>query len=169
MPDKIWMVNNAAEEKILRSKIAPLEFAKENKKELRELVKRMRIAMKAANGVGLSANQIGIKKRIFIAQVPDDQGHLKFYTIVNPEIAKNSIEKDATEEGCLSVPLSYGIVERPAKITLNGFDLNGKKVKIKAGGLLARVFQHETDHLNGGLFIDKCKEVLTTTELPKKK
>ena len=63
------------------------------------------------------------------------------------------------EEGCLSVPEIFGAVERPEKITLEGFDTGGKKIKIKAWGLLARIFQHETDHLNGILFIDKAKNL----------
>ncbi len=83
----------------------------------------------------------------------------KFFAIFNPQIVKFSEEKILMEEGCLSVPGIWGGVERPEKITLVGFDKNGKKLKIKAWGLLARIFQHEIDHLNGILFIDKAKQV----------
>lgn len=115
--------------------------------------------MKDADGVGLSANQIGIKKRIFVAQVPDDQGKLKFYSIINPKIVKIFSNKVAMEEGCLSVPEKYGEVLRPEKIILEGETIDGKKIKIKAWGLLSRVFQHEFDHLEGKLFIDKARHL----------
>ncbi len=115
--------------------------------------------MKEANGVGLAANQIGLTMRVFVAQVPDPSGSLKFYSLFNPRIEKTGGEKLLLEEGCLSVPGVYGKVERYERVTLSGFDKNGRSVKIKAWGLLAHVFQHEVDHLNGVLFIDKAKEL----------
>ncbi len=118
----------------------------------------MRITMQRANGIGLSANQVGLKYRFFVAQVPDLNGRLKFYAIFNPRIVKTSKEIDILEEGCLSIPEKYGLIERKLKIILTGFDPNGKKIKIKAWGLLARVFQHEIDHLDGKLIIDYLKE-----------
>mgnify|MGYP003922156025 CR=1 FL=1 len=113
--------------------------------------------MREANGIGLSANQIGLPYRVFVAQVPDLQGRLKFYAIFNPEIVKVSKEKELFEEGCLSIPDKYALVPRYSHIVIKGFDINGKKIKIKAWGLLARVFQHEIDHLDGKLFIDRIK------------
>ena len=83
----------------------------------------------------------------------------KFYVVFNPKIIKSGEETTSLEEGCLSVPGIYGEVQRPDKITVMGFDESGKKIKFKINGLLARVFQHEIDHLNGGLFIDKAKEL----------
>jgi len=157
--DKIITVENKKDEKLLRQKTRPFDFSKFSRREAQELVKKMRGFMKQANGVGLSANQIGLNYRVFVAQVPDSQGHLKFYAIFNPEITKTSNEKDVLEEGCLSVPHKYGAVERWNKITLTGFDSRAKKIKIKAWGLLARVFQHEVDHLDGKLFIDKAKSL----------
>lgn len=160
MADKVYAIGNKKEETVLRKKIPLFDVAKENKKELRELVRKMRALMKANNGIGLSANQIGIQKRIFVAQVPDENGRQKFYAIMNPEIKKISQAKTTSEEGCLSVPLTtIGQVERADKITLEGYNLQGKKIKIKAWGLLARVFQHEVDHLNGVLFLDKAKKI----------
>lgn len=155
----MYLLGNKDEEKVLRRKLPPVDLAREDKKELRALVRRMRAAMQEANGVGLSANQIGVEKRLFVAQVPDNQGRTKFYAVVNPEIMKDSKETVALEEGCLSVPEQFGMVERPERVTLTGMDMNGKKVKIKAWGLLARVFQHEVDHLDGKLFVDRTKEV----------
>ena len=128
-----------------------------SKKNIRDLVQRMRGAMQEAEGVGLSANQIGLDMKVFVARVEN-----KFYALFNPEIVQFSSETLPMEEGCLSVPGVYGSVERPAKVMLKGYDMNGKPIKIKAWGLLARVFQHESDHLNGKLFIDKAKRVERT-------
>lgn len=150
----MWTIHNKKEEKLLRTKLAPFDFARHSRQEIRDLIKRMREEMKAANGIGLSANQIGLNMQVFIAQ-PDK----KLYAIFNPEIVKVSEEMAVIEEGCLSVPDVFGKVERPAKIILAGYDTSGKKVKIKAWGLLARVFQHEMDHLKGVVFIDKAKEL----------
>lgn len=154
---EILTIKNKKEEKFLRQKTVVFDFKKHQKAEIKELIIKMRRAMKEANGIGLSANQVGLPYRLFVAQVPDNQGKLKFYTIFNPEIVKSSAETEIMEEGCLSVPENYGLVERASKITITGHNANGKKIKIKAWGLLARVFQHEIDHLNGVLFVDKAK------------
>lgn len=165
--DKIWKIIDKKEEKFLRRKTSAFDFSKFSKKEISELVKRMKKEMVKADGIGLSANQIGLDMSLFVAQVPkiEERGEKivitgqKFYAVFNPKITKESKEKSPMEEGCLSVPGGIsGEVERPEKITLEGQDKNGKKLKIKAWGLLARVFQHEVDHLNGTLFIDKCKK-----------
>ena len=160
MSDKIFVIGNKKEETVLRKKIPSFDLARENKKELKDLIKKMRVIMKGANGIGLSANQIGLQKRLFVAQVPDEHGHQKFYAVINPEIIKTSKEKSASEEGCLSVPSGlFGSVERPERIVLEGYNIEGKKIKFKAWGLLARVFQHEVDHLNGIIFIDRTKHL----------
>ncbi|MDO8557315.1 MAG: peptide deformylase [Candidatus Jorgensenbacteria bacterium] len=165
--DKIYLSENKDEEKLLRKKTVPFDFSKFTKQDIRELIRRMREAMREANGVGLSANQIGLPYRVFVAQVPDSQGKQKSYAIFNPEITKTADETEISEEGCLSVPRMYGPIERSYRVFLTGFDKNGKRVKIKAWGLLARVFQHETDHLDGKLFIDKAKS-LYKVEIEKK-
>jgi peptide deformylase len=130
-----------------------------NRAAMTELVRRMRQAMQRANGIGLSANQIGLPYRIFVARVPDDTGSYKLYTVVNPEIEKLGAEKVLLEEGCLSVPGRYGRVSRATQLTVRGLDRNGHPLKFKAWGLLAHVFQHEIDHLDGVVFIDKAKDV----------
>lgn len=150
---------NKEGEGFLRKKTKPFPFEKLGKKEIDDLLRKMRLSMKKANGIGLSANQIGLEWSVFIAQVPDTNGSLKFYSIFNPEIEKFSKETSEAEEGCLSVPKTYGPVARAERITLKGQDKNGKPVKIKAWGLLARVFQHEVDHLSGKLFIDKAGSI----------
>ncbi len=187
MPEKnlkIITIENKQDEKFLRKKTIHFDFSKMDKKELAELIKNMRKMMTESNGVGLSANQIGLNMQLFVAQLPssqintdkktDEHGyniHIntrsykpksvsdKFYAIFNPEIIKFSDKKISIEEGCLSVPGLYGVVERPEKITITGQDKNARKIKIKVVGMLARVFQHETDHLNGILFIDKCDKL----------
>lgn len=147
---KIYTIKHKKDEEFLRKSVADFDFSKYSKKEINELIKNMRMIMKAADGVGLSANQIGLDIKVFVAQVEN-----KFYAIFNPKITKYSNNKDKLEEGCLSVPETFGLVERPTRVVLEGFDKNSKKIKIKAWGFLARVFQHEVDHLEGKLFIDK--------------
>ena len=120
--------------------------------EIKELIFNMAETLRQTQGSGLAANQVGLSIRLFVALVES-----KFYAIINPEIIKQSKEISDMEEGCLSIPGIYGDVPRPAEIVLSGYDKNGKRLKIKASGLRARVFQHETDHLNGILFIDKAK------------
>lgn len=121
--------------------------------EIKRLVKDMIIAMKKANGIGLAAPQIGHSLRIFISNVEE-----KIYVFINPEIKDISTDKVPFEEGCLSVVNIWGPVVRPKKLTIKALDENGKPVKIRAKGLLARVIQHEIDHLNGTLFIDKAEK-----------
>jgi peptide deformylase len=155
----VWTLDNKKEEKVLRRKTADFDFAAFSKKEITDLVTRMRRIMLKANGIGLSANQIGLNLNMFVAEIPDTTGGTKFYAVFNPKIEKMSDDKVIYEEGCLSVPGTWGDVERPDKIIVAGFDKTGKPAKIKARGLLARVFQHELDHLNGKLFIDKAKNL----------
>ncbi len=170
---KILTINNKKEEKFLRNKAADFNFNKFGKEEISELLKAMREIMTEARGIGLSANQLGLNLKFFVAQISDkplkrDENNkvimappesMKFYAIFNPEIINFSEEKIMMEEGCLSVPGIYGLVERPARITLVGRDENNKKIKIKTSGILARVFQHESDHLKGVLFIDKASNI----------
>ncbi len=151
---KILTIENKTEEKFLRTKSLDFDFSKFSKKEISELVKSMRLAMLAEKGLGLAANQIGLNMRVFVARINN-----KFYAIFNPIILKSSVETSVEDEGCLSIPKTYGAVERNEKVSLSAYDKNNKSIKIKAIGVLARVFQHEVDHLNGILFIDKAKEI----------
>lgn len=162
--EKILTIDNKKEEKILRRKTSEFDFNKYNKKQIRELIKTMRETMEKAEGIGLSANQIGWDMKFFVAKVAN-----KSYAVFNPEIIKESSEKLLMDEACLSVPGLFGPVERPEKVILTGFDANNKKLKIKAWGLLARVFQHESDHLNGRLFIDRAKEIYKMSDSPENK
>lgn len=166
MIEPIVTIEKKEDEAFLRKKTVPFDFSKFTKEELKDLIASMRLTMKKADGVGLSANQIGRKERFFVAQVPDTQGRPQFYAIFNPVITKMSDEMATIEEGCLSVPYAFGQTPRAYRVTLEGFDIKEKKIKIKAWGLLARVFQHEVDHLDGKLFVDRAKAVTKIT--PKK-
>ncbi|MDD5547739.1 MAG: peptide deformylase [Candidatus Pacebacteria bacterium] len=164
MNPPILTVNNKKEEKFLRRKTSNFDFSKYSKKEIRDLVKTMRAVMKEGIGVGLSANQIGLDIKVFVARLDN-----KTYAFFNPKITNFSKETSVMEEGCLSVPGVFGPVERPEKITIDGQDQNGKKMKIKAWGYLGRIFQHECDHLNGIIFTDKAIELYKERKEPRKK
>lgn len=154
-PD-IYLIDNESQRTFLARPTELFDFSAHSRKEIDDLLRRMRRIMREANGIGLSANQIGLPYRLFIAEIPG-KDEMKFYAVFNPEIEKMEKEKVTMEEGCLSVPGIYGDVERPERLILKGQDKRGKPVKIKAWGLLARVFQHEVDHLNGHLFLEKAK------------
>jgi peptide deformylase len=118
--------------------------------EIKELIKHMYEIMDEANGAGLAANQIGLSLRLFVYNVGDGP-----HALINPKIVKKS-GSQIGPEGCLSVPGLWGEVDRANIVTVEGLGENGEKVKITGEGLLARVIQHETDHLDGYLFIDRA-------------
>ncbi len=159
MHDNVLTTRDKKNEKFLKTKTQDFDFKKFAKKEINDILLSMKKIMRAARGVGLSANQVGYPFSMFVAEVPDAQGTLKFYAVFNPRIEKYAGEKLMREEGCLSVPGTYGTVERSERVVLSGFDKNGKPIKIKAWGLLAHVFQHETDHLKGTLFTSKAENL----------
>ncbi len=125
---------------------------------LATLVKDMTETMREANGVGLAAPQVGVLERVIVVETTYDEDELgsgKLYAIINPEIARASQEMADGIEGCLSIPGYVGQVNRHQAVTIQGQDLKGRKMRVKAQGFLARAFQHEIDHLKGELFIDK--------------
>jgi peptide deformylase len=134
--------------KILREKTEKVEKID---KEIKNLVKEMKKIMIQNSGVGLAANQIGKNLSIFVAY-----DNKKFYTFINPEIVKFFGKEKIMEEGCLSIPNVWGQIKRYEGVVVSYQDLFGKKKKLKAKGLLAQIIQHEIDHLNGVLFIDKA-------------
>ena len=129
-------------------------------KSLKKLIQDMLDTMRAANGLGLAAIQIGVPLRVIVIEMPPDEetnNKGKLYTLVNPEIAKMEGEEEG-EEGCLSLPGIIGEVKRAASVVVEAQTPNGKWVRVRAEGLLARAFQHEIDHLNGILFIDRIED-----------
>jgi peptide deformylase len=137
--------------KILRKKNTPVAAIDT---ELKETIKEMRRLMNLENGVGLAAPQVGINQRFFIVELDN-----KYYIFINPKILQYSKELIDMEEGCLSVPDQAGVVTRPEEIIIEAEGTNEKKFKLKAKGILARVIEHENDHLDGILFIDKAKSL----------
>jgi peptide deformylase len=133
---------------VLRS---PCEEVTEIDGDLAKLAEDMLQTMYEAPGVGLAANQIGVQKRMFVYDINDGRGG---FTVVNPRIVEREDEW-TYEEGCLSVPGLSWPIARPARVHLVGWDLDGNELSIEADELLARVFQHETDHLDGVLLIER--------------
>ena len=131
---------------VLKQIAEPVEFV--NKKIL-QLLDDMAETMYKTDGVGLAAPQVNVSKRIIV--LDDGNGLIE---VINPEIVKKEGSQVGLE-GCLSVPELFGDVERYDKIEVHGINRNNKKIKIKAEGFLARIFQHEIDHLNGILFVEK--------------
>lgn len=126
--------------------------------ELHELVRDMFATMRAAEGVGLAATQVGVGVSVFIYECPDADERVQRGVVCNPvvELPRGKDRNlDITEEGCLSWPGGYSGVPRPDKAICRGQDAYGKEIELLGTGLLARCFQHETDHLNGTVFGDR--------------
>ncbi len=135
-------------------------------KNLQTVIDDMVETMRDAPGVGLAAPQIGLSERLIVVEYYEheedeevENAPKKVWTVINPEIIKASDEKLVGVEGCLSIPNLVGEVERHAAIQIKGLNRHGKPTKIKAEGWLARIFQHEIDHLNGVLFTDRASRV----------
>ncbi len=138
----------------LRKKSVIINKTDLGSKELKQLCFAMAKTMIKADGTGLAAPQIGKNKRIIVINAKDG-----IIYMVNPKITKKSLVREWGQEGCLSVPDVFGKVKRNKKITCCYIDLRGQAKKITAQGLMARVIQHEIDHLDGILFIDKAKDL----------
>jgi peptide deformylase len=148
---------------VLRRKAHAVETFDKN---LKTLIEDMVETMREAPGVGLAAPQIGLSERLIVVEYyehdedeENEEAPKKVWAVLNPEIIKASEEKVMGVEGCLSIPGLLGEVERHAAIQVKGLNKHGKPIKIKAEGWLARIFQHEIDHLNGVLFPDRATRV----------
>jgi peptide deformylase len=125
-------------------------------KALSKLVDDMFETMYHAEGVGLAAPQIGISKQICVVDVRDeDGGDLQRVALINPEIVESSKKTDKASEGCLSIPGLDEFVTRPEEVLVRAQDVNGKTFEVRGDGLFSRALQHEIDHLEGVLFIDR--------------
>jgi peptide deformylase len=132
---------------VLKTPAAPVESFDES---LVRLTQDMLATMRDNEGVGLAATQVGRLKRVFVAAIEDDE-----YVIVNPVLSDRSQTTETATEGCLSIPGIQVDVERPIAVTISGQDVSGKPLRIEASDLLARVLQHEVDHLDGVLILDR--------------
>ncbi len=140
-------------EPILREKCKKVEKVD---KKIRKLVIDMVQTMKKSQGIGLAAPQIGVSKKVIT--VLDPENH-RLLGLINPKILKKSKEKEMGEEGCLSFPGIFLKIKRAQEVEVEGLDINGNEIKLKAQGLLARVFQHEIDHLDGILFFNRLNPI----------
>jgi peptide deformylase len=150
-------------EAVLRRKARPVTKFDKN---LQALIDDMVETMREAPGVGLAAPQVGLSERIIVIEYYErdedeekEDAPKKVWAVLNPEIVKSSAETVVGVEGCLSIPGLVGEVERHAAIQVKALNRHGKPMKIKADGWLARIFQHEIDHLNGILFPDRATRV----------
>lgn len=167
--DSLIMSRN---EPVLRAVAKPVPIKEIRSKEIQNLLVKMGKALHGEDdGVAIAAPQVGQSLRIFMVNtqalraaeagedVPDTDKNIPDLVFINPELKKLSQKKTWMEEGCLSVRWLYGKVKRSEKATVTAYDENGKKFEKGASGLLAQIFQHEIDHLDGILFIDKARDV----------
>ena len=143
-------------------------------KNLQSLIDDMVETMRDAPGVGLAAPQVGVSERVIVVEYAEpeevEEGEEpievepKLYVMVNPEIVKSSPDTVMGVEGCLSIPTLVGEVERAEEIRIKGFNRRGQPMKLKVDGWLARIFQHEIDHLDGVVFVDRATRVWSGQE-----
>jgi len=136
----------------LRHKAREVKAEELKNPKIQRLIVDMVKTMEAEKGIGLAAPQVGSDLRICAVKLDDE-----LYVLINPKIKSFSRKKDLFEEGCLSFPGKFLPIKRSIKVKIQARDIEGKKIKIKANGILARAFQHEIDHLDGILIIDRTK------------
>lgn len=135
--------------RVLRKKAKEVEKFDE---EIKKISAEMAETLKENGGAGLAAPQVGVSKRIIAVLVDEN----KIEIFINPKITKKSREKKTAEEGCLSFPGIFLKIKRPSKVVIQAIDLERRMLEVEVEGILSRVFQHEIDHLNGILFIDRA-------------
>lgn len=148
---------------VLKRKAHPVNKFDKN---LQSLLDDMVETMREAPGVGLAAPQVGLSERIIVIEYYEreqdeevEEAPKKVWAVINPEIVRASEETLMGVEGCLSIPGLIGEVERHAEVQVKGLNRHGKPMKVKAKGWLARIFQHEVDHLNGILFTERATRI----------
>lgn len=148
-------IETGTDNEILREKSSPIERID---KSIKKLAKDMMETMIKSNGMGLAAPQVGVNKRLIVVLFNYDTDHEMVLPLVNPEIQSFSKEKNKGEEGCLSLPGIYKPVERSSHVRLKFQDLKGNTQILELDDMNARVVQHEIDHLDGILFVDRVEE-----------
>jgi len=142
---------------VLKTRAAPVDNFDES---LVRLTREMLSTMRDNDGVGLAANQVGRLKRVLVASVDEED-----YVIVNPVLTGMSDATERAPEGCLSIPGIQVEVERPTSVTVSGMDASGEPLQIEASDILARVLQHEVDHLDGVLILDRTDRASRRTAM----
>lgn len=153
MPKKLPIIYHPNEQ--LSTECSDFDISKILDKEQQDFFKALLYTMKKHKGVGVAAPQVGVLKRFCFVSNNGKKPQL----LINPVITKRSSAKEWAEEGCLSIPQVYGKVERNVSVTVEFVNQNAEKEELEASGFLARVIQHEIDHLDGILFIDKAKDI----------
>ncbi|MFZ2682162.1 MAG: peptide deformylase [Patescibacteria group bacterium] len=141
-------------DKQLRVMSEPVKAERFASAELLALIEDLKVTMKKEKGIGIAAPQVGVHDRVIIVDLLG-----KPTAFINPEITQKSFKLINSEEGCLSVPGEWGTVKRHRSVTVKAIDANGHEVSLKANGLQAIIFQHEIDHLDGVLFIDRAESM----------
>lgn len=141
------------EKAVLRERAAEVDPKELDTPEFKRFIEDMVDTMYHANGVGIAATQVGVGKRVFIAESP--KGPI---ALVNPVFTKKSLKMQGGEEGCLSVPGKYDKLRRHKSVTIEALTPSGEKIAFTAENFFARILQHELDHLDGTLYIDRVKE-----------
>ena len=139
---------------VLRQRSQPVSAVDD---QIRQLVDDLFETMRAAKGVGLAANQVGVARRVAVVDVGDDSPPP--LVLINPRIVQASDVVESAEEGCLSIPDTFGDVERPLSVTVEALDRDGQPYRVEVSGFKARAVQHEIDHLDGVLFLDRVSAV----------
>ena len=135
---------------------------------VRKLVEDMLVTMYSADGIGLAAPQVGVHKQLMVIDLALDDPNEPPFVFINPVIKKANKDFEVDQEGCLSIPGVYMDVTRPTEITVSYKDETGRPRTLEASGLLARAIQHEMDHLNGVMFVDRVDNQLRLTQELKK-
>ncbi len=153
---------------VLRKRAEPIDKDELKSNEFQKFLDDLVDTMREYDGVGLAAPQVFVSKRVFVYELPPAKGESEkpeTKIIINPVLSGFSRESYSDWEGCLSLPDLRGVVERPYAVTVEALDRDGKKLKFRASGFHARVVQHEFDHLEGRLFIDRMSDLTTLSFL----
>lgn len=161
----LWTIFKPQEKTVLTTPTVDVPREQFGTKELKEFSKDMITTMKRSRGVGLAAPQVGKNWKMAVINKQADPELRKDLVLINPRITRAGGQTVRDEEGCLSIPGVFGIVARPDQIVCNAFDLDGQPFTVEAYGLLARVIQHELDHLQGILFLDRAERITQGAEL----
>ena len=150
--------------RVLREEAAPVDTVTD---ELRRLIQDMFDTMYNAEGIGLAGPQVGVSRRVLVVDVTNDDESRHVHALINPVIVESSKATDKAVEGCLSIPGIEEKVSRPVRVTVEALSPDGDPVRIEADDLLARALQHEVDHLDGVLFLDRLSPLKRSILLKK--
>ncbi len=155
----VWLLKNSNQVAILRQVATPVDLAIIPSTGLQQLIDDMVATMYRANGIGLAAPQIGRSDKLAVIAPEVDPSLTEPLVLINPVVTPLGDEPATLEEGCLSIPKVFGSVQRAARVKLQAINRRGRPYALEGAGLLARVIQHEVDHLNGKLFIDRTDAI----------